>query len=149
MNEPARTAGGLAIPGDVADRLGRDPSLLDENMPRPVVEEHEPRKMPTEAVARSTDPGTSWGAARSIPEDQLRQSQAAVLAALREFGPATDETLAERYKARRLQVDWPLQSPSGLRTRRHELTEAGYVEDSGRLEKLPSNRWSIVWQVVE
>lgn len=92
-----------------------------------------------EAVARSTDPPTSWAAAKSLGD--LRESQSAVLAFLREHGPMTDEQLVARYDRE------PRQSPSGLRTRRKELVEDfDLVVDTGRKEKLLSGRQAIVWE---
>jgi hypothetical protein len=91
--------------------------------------------------ARSTDPETSWEAARSITPHVLRENQAAVLNVLRLYGPLTDEGIAAYYG------DRPKQSPSGLRTRRHELQELGLVEDSGERARLRSGRQAIVWRV--
>lgn len=101
-----------------------------------IVSKHRP-------VARRTDPETSWAAARSIPADQLRESQRAVLAMLRRFGPMTDEGIAEALAGTQYVI-----SPSGARTRRSELVAAGYVRDSGKRVRLPSGRQSIVWEAV-
>jgi predicted ArsR family transcriptional regulator len=43
----------------------------------------------------------------------------------------------------------PWSSPSGLRTRRHELTDIGYVEDSDLRVKTYSGRSAIVWRLTE
>jgi hypothetical protein len=91
--------------------------------------------------ARWSDPLTSHQAAASVT--RMRRSQAAVLAVLREEGPATDEEIAARYRT----PPRPMQSPSGLRTRRAELVEAGLVRDSGERRRLPSGRLGIVWEV--
>jgi hypothetical protein len=91
----------------------------------------------TAAHARSTDPETSHDAADSVRN--IRASQIAVLA-LFMAGPATDEQLAERAKARRLRI-----SPSGLRSRRSELVRMGMVVDTGERERTYSNRRTIVW----
>jgi len=93
------------------------------------------------AHARWTDPVTSHLAAASIPEQSLRLNQQAVLHLLRRLGPSTDEDIALAY-------DGPRQSPSGLRTRRHELVAAGFVADSGQRRPLMSGRLSIVWEAV-
>jgi hypothetical protein len=96
-----------------------------------------------DARARSTDPETSWAAARSITPDALRANQSAVLQVLGKYGPMTDEQLADEYA----RCDWfAPQSPSGLRTRRHELQELGLVEDSGERARLRSGRQAIVWR---
>lgn len=104
----------------------------------------EPTIPPAEPRARRTDPATSHDAARSIKAAALRASQEAVLKFLRRHGPATDVELVEGYPewARALH---PPQSPSGLRTRRHELVEAGAVVDTGDRAELPSGRKAIVW----
>jgi hypothetical protein len=89
---------------------------------------------------RSSDPQTSVDAALSITPDALRENQVAVLNVLRLYGPLTDEGIAAWYG------DRPKQSPSGLRTRRHELQELGLVEDSGKRARLRSGRQAIVWR---
>lgn len=91
------------------------------------------------AVARATDPDTSWSAAQSIRAERIRASQAAILAILRTHGPLTDEGI------------WPHvdgQSLSGARTRRSELVAQGLVEDSGRRALTAAGRRSIVWRAV-
>lgn len=97
------------------------------------------------AVARSSDPPTSWEAARSIRGKRIRESQAIVLRLLRAYGPMTDEQLLE-YLAR---SEWAgTLSPSGARTRRSELVSRGLVFDTRRRWRLASGRLAIVWQAV-
>lgn len=98
-----------------------------------------------EAHARSTDPGTSHEAARSIDGESLRISQRAVLDLLRTRGPMPDHDLVELYDRT---VPYPQQSHSGIRTRRRELVDAGLVVDTGERVRLPSGRRAIVWAVV-
>jgi hypothetical protein len=93
------------------------------------------------AHARRTDPHTSHAAAASITEQQLTDGQRAVLQTLRRIGPAIDPQIVASYVG-------PWQSPSGLRTRRHELVERGLVRDTERRVKLPSGRQAIVWEAV-
>ena len=93
-----------------------------------------------EAVARSTDPGTSWEAARSITPEKLRESQYKVLRVLQIYGPMNDERLTEMVVG--------LMSQSGARTRRSELVSMGLVRDSGRKDVLRSGRRAIVWEAV-
>lgn len=90
------------------------------------------------ARSRATDPTTSYKAAGSV---NVADGRAKVMALLSE-GPATDATLLARARARGVLI-----SDSGLRTRRAELTAQGLVRDSGRVEKSPSGRASIVWEV--
>ena len=104
-----------------------------------------------EAVARSTDPGTSWEAARSITPEKLRKDQAAVLHAIKRWGPLTDEALDahfSRFRTTPPSPDFRTLSPSGVRTRRSELVSMGLVRDSGRKDTLRSGRKAIVWEAV-
>ncbi len=96
-----------------------------------------------EAVARRTDPQTSHTAADSV--QALRDSQQRVLKVLQDDGDGTDEDIASWYASSERLLGWPQQSPSGLRTRRSELVDAGFVFDTGRRKTLPSGRESIVW----
>lgn len=97
-------------------------------------------------LARTTDPDTSHEAAASLDDPQIRASQEAVLTVLAAIGPSTDHVLA-RYYERAVQcgIDIPFQSPSGLRTRRKELTRMGRIVDSGIRDVTPSGRRAIVW----
>ena len=90
-------------------------------------------------VARSDDLETSWEAARSVTS--LSDKHAAVLRTLRRIGGGTDADITRFYKG-------PEQSPSGLRTRRHELVDLGLVRDSGRTKLLATGRKSVVWEAV-
>ena len=94
------------------------------------------------AVARAGDPGTSWEAAESIAPERIRFSQRLVLAVLRELGPSTDEDIYADPA-----IHYAL-SPSGARTRRSELVDAGLVRDTGLRSRLKSGRRSIVWEAL-
>lgn len=94
--------------------------------------------------ARRTDPETSHEAAASVTD--LRARQAAVLVALRHLGPSTDERLVEQYP--RIFPAVP-QSPSGLRTRRHELVAGGLVEWTGVKKVIASGRQARVWRAIQ
>jgi len=93
-----------------------------------------------EAHARNSDPWTSHAAARSLDVERLRETQKAVLACFVKQGNMCHEQLVERYGH-----GPPLQSVSGLRTRCHELVDAGYLRDSGDTIVLASGRSSIIW----
>lgn len=97
------------------------------------------------ALARRADPATSHDAARSIQGDRLRDSQEAILALLRRFGPMCDTELLDTYQRYAASSDYPRQSPSGIRSRRHELVNAGRVVDTGERMKLSPGRQSIIW----
>lgn len=104
--------------------------------------------------ARASDPETSHAAASSIEQPKLRARQQAILAVLRgaPTGGLTDHELAKAYArwqelSPQLPTATPIpeQSPSGLRTRRAELTAMGLVHDTGDRRPLPSGRSAIVW----
>jgi hypothetical protein len=90
------------------------------------------------AHARRSDPATSHDAAASV---RVRQSQRAVLRMFLAYGPMTDTELVVRTAE--------IMSASGARTRRSELVDKGFVEDSGPRVKLPTGRLAIVWKVID
>jgi hypothetical protein len=94
-----------------------------------------------EARARSTDPDTSHDAARSIGE--MTEKRQAVLDIIRAIGGGTDEDIIDAYRS----SSAPMQSASGIRTRRAELVLCGLVEDSGMRRQRSSGRHAIVWKV--
>ena len=95
------------------------------------------------AVARSTDPSTSHGAAQGFTADRLRADHRLVLAILHVHGPLTDFALARQATAEtgshRIQTS--------LGVRRGELTTAGLVADSGFKGKSDTGRPSIRWTI--
>lgn len=93
------------------------------------------------ASARKTDPETSHAAAASVGDVNLTKQY--ILKALRR--PRIDEDLIDAY---RQQKKAPLQSESGIRSRRSELVRAGLVQDSGKRLLTRSGRSSIVWERV-
>lgn len=94
------------------------------------------------AVARGSDPGTSWQAAHSQEPQRLRQSQQAVLAVLRRSAIGlTDEELRFEIDAEGYRI-----SDSGLRTRRSELVRLGLAADSGLRRVTAAGRQTIVWR---
>ena len=114
-----------------ADEPPQGGLLVDEAVQSPT---------PSGAVARTTDPDTSWAAARSIDNEALRASQQQVLEILRKHGPLTDEAIYRYVNGE--------QSVSGARTRRSELVDAGLVRDSGARARTAAGRQTIVWEVV-
>ena len=104
--------------------------------------------LPVRAHARASDPVTSHQAARSVGD--LRSSQLAVLRLFADAANAgihgmTDEQLVRWYGRQQRQ---PLQSASGLRTRRRELVDAGYLTDTGERARMASGRSAVVWGMV-
>lgn len=105
------------------------------------------------AHARRTDPGTSHEAARSLEPMRLNANRLAVLGVIARVGrPLADEQWMVAYgrdaPARGVEPaadDLPRQSPSGLRSRRNDLVEMGYVEAVG--ETKIRNRRCITWGI--
>lgn len=100
------------------------------------VERHPPR-----AVARRTDPHTSWEAAASLNPKLLSKIQEEVLAFFRRVGRATDEQMIEALRDN----DY---ANSSLQTRRCELVRLGYLRDSGVVAVNRRGRNMIVWELV-
>lgn len=94
--------------------------------------------LPQAAHARHSDPITSEMAAATV---NIGLSQMLVLAALQRIGEATDEQLHEA-----ITLFGNVISPSGSRTRRKELTDAGYIKNSGRLGVTKAGRKTIIWE---
>jgi RNase adaptor protein for sRNA GlmZ degradation len=93
--------------------------------------------------ARLTDPITSHEAAESV--GNLTATKQAILDLLKL--PATDEELVNRYQSVVRLGLAPQASPSGIRSRRHELAEINLVKqiDYG---KSAMGRKAIVWGLV-
>ena len=91
--------------------------------------------------ARNGDPETSHDAAASLSPDTIRLSQQRVLDYLYRWGPLTDTELVAALNGE--------QSPSGIRTRRRELADLGFVQDSGQRATLKSGRKAILWSIDE
>jgi hypothetical protein len=102
------------------------------------------------AHARRTDPDTSHEAAASITIDTMSKSQFAVLTVIRAFGPLADHELDATYEKLRARGDegLPMQSPSGIRTRRRELYDAGLIEPAGETTT-PTGRRALTWRAAE
>ena len=97
------------------------------------------------AHARTTDPRTSRDAAASV--DVHADRYRGILHLL--IGePMSDEQLWCHYTAYQAAYGWPQQSPSGLRTRRRELVDAGYVRASRVEGRTESGRACQLWELV-
>lgn len=90
--------------------------------------------------ARLTDPITSVEAADSVAN--LTATKKAILDLLKV--PCTDESLVARYESLARTYTVPMASPSGIRSRRHELAVAGYLT-AVDYSKSASGRRAIVW----
>lgn len=91
-------------------------------------------------ATRRGDPATSRAAARKAGE-KVTQKQLAVLTVFQMYGAMTDEELVDRYESLRREIAHrpecsdmlPQQTPSGIRSRRSELTNStlAYVIPAG------------------
>jgi hypothetical protein len=93
--------------------------------------------------ARTTDPITSHQAAASVTN--LSATKNFILWLFDKFAYLTDEELYAHYCRYMASGDAPMASASGVRTRRSELTETGYLVDSGIRGKTASGRNAITW----
>jgi hypothetical protein len=91
-------------------------------------------------VARRTDPATSHAAARSVGDTGTIRAR--ILELIRTEGPVTDEELVELIERRHPGTA----TPSGIRTRRKELVDMGYLEDSGQRDTTRAGRQAAIWQ---
>lgn len=108
--------------------------------------------MSIQAFARRHDPQTSRDAAASVVN--LGRTQDAILFLLSEYGPQTDEKIADMFYTRNC---WSIPrdqnlfsvmvSPSGLRSRRAELVRMGKIETCG-IGKTASGRNCHIWRAV-
>lgn len=98
------------------------------------------------AVARRSDPETSWEAAKSVTN--IRESQWLVWMTLLGAGPKADFELyplvLENHKGL---FSKPI-STSGARTRRSELVKLGMVEFANKFRKNDSGRRTRVWRAL-
>ena len=87
-------------------------------------------------VARRTDPGTSWAAAR-LTEPRAGTNRALALRVLREHpGGLTDFELADLTGLQQTSIG----------KRRGELRDAGLVRATERTRRAPSGALAIVWE---
>lgn len=93
------------------------------------------------AKSRAKDPESSRDAARQA-SNKLRESQEAVLRLFRVMGEMSDEQLVTEYTWRTSQYPamYPPQTPSGLRTRRHELVLCERISYTGRRDESVADR---------
>lgn len=99
-----------------------------------------PMSTPT---ARRTDPSTSHLAAASVRVSDLPAVKQAIVTLFAVCGPMTDEQLWDVWQQR---IHSKPISPSGLRTRRRELADAGWIRDSGSKRPMSTGRMAIVWE---
>ena len=96
--------------------------------------------------SRVTDPQTSHDAAQSISANSMTSMKRNILNLLK--SAMTDEQLVTVYNSWADFTGEPFGSPSGIRSRRSELVNAGLVADTGERVKMRSGRFAIVWKAV-
>ena len=92
------------------------------------------------AKVRRYDPGTSFSAALSQTPEKSRGLYMAIRQILARK-PMTDEELLALFQSRSKSV-----TPSGVRSRRAELVDAGWLRDSGEKRPTAAGNTSIVWE---
>ncbi len=93
---------------------------------------------PPPAVARNTDPATSFAAAASISPETMRDTYKLIVNILGDHGPQADFEIEGWMPAGK-------QSSSGIRTRRKEMEKAGYVQYVGYTKRNPRQLSVRVW----
>jgi len=95
------------------------------------------------ATARSTDPITSHEAGESITYKTATEIQKNILVLFMKHKTLDDKTLLKYYRGA---FDSEV-ADSSVRTRRHELVEAGLIKDSGLKIKQRNGRRAILWAI--
>jgi hypothetical protein len=102
--------------------------------------------MPFEALARTSDPHTSHTAAAHItPRAGTIRAEVLDIAKGLPHG-FTHRDMVAHYQYRVRHMDAPPTTDSSVRTRVHELVQAGDIHDSGRLVTSPHGRSEIIWE---
>lgn len=99
--------------------------------------------VPVGRHVRTTDPKTSWNAAKIEPE-AWSDLQRAIVDILRDAGPLTDDELHREYLARNYQR----RSQSRIRTARKELQLSGIVAPAETLGRSRMGNESQRWEVI-
>lgn len=97
----------------------------------------------TSTKVRRHDPGTSWEAATKQTPEKSQRLYKAIHRILSATGAKTDDELIGFMEAQHFS-----HTPSGVRSRRRELTDAGWVRDSGTKRLSNAGGPSIVWEAV-
>ena len=93
-------------------------------------------------AARATDPWTSKDAAMRAAVAPLQDR---LIYLFENSFPMTDDELIAEYARAATRFHWKPASPSGIRSRRSELVDMGYLIDTGRTALTPSGRHTIIW----
>lgn len=98
---------------------------------------------PVTSKVRKHDRATSWEAAWSQTPEKSQKLYRLIYELLRKLGPLTDEELHNAL----VDMDYPHTS-SGLRTRRSELTAAGWVRSTNIRRTTQNDAPSTAWEHV-
>lgn len=93
------------------------------------------------AFARATDPHTSWEAAETLTDDEIRASQQLVLSYIRNVGRAFIKEVEDA-----LHADLPGRSRTRIRTACSELRALGHLEIAGYARPPGSPRRAMILQ---
>lgn len=130
---------------DLPSEMPTPTEWRDDPAPRPRRPPARGEFAPAARVARSSDPDTS----RETPVLNLTAKRRAVLEAMNHYVECADMQLVDWYAAdTRCGTRWPVQSPSGIRTRRSELVAVGYVRNSGG-HVIDGGRRHIRWRITD
>lgn len=102
---------------------------------------------PFEALARTTDPQTSHIAAALVTPraGTIRDEVLEIARGLPHGFTHRDMVALYAYRVRHMGA--PPTTDSSVRTRVHELVEAGHLHDGGRRMTSPHGRTEIIWTV--
>lgn len=102
----------------------------------------------TKGLARTSDPVTSHAAAADAVQRSttIRERVALILEAAGRG--MTHDAIISEYRRQASRLGWPPASDSGIRTRVHELVQAGRVEQSAAAARSKYGRASILWRAV-
>jgi hypothetical protein len=103
----------------------------------------EPRKL-----VRRNDPDTSWEAAISASSKNFKALYTDILRVLQQVSSHLTGLTDEQLVSILTKTLGRSYSPSGVRTRRSELVDAGWVRDSGARHPTQSGKPAIVWEFV-
>lgn len=99
--------------------------------------------VPSQTRVRSVSEGTSFQAAIAVTPEKAQRIYNQLMYFYQQSDGLTDDEMLERFKEFNL-----AHSPSGLRARRSELRDKGWVRDSGKKRPSNSGHSSIVWERV-
>lgn len=139
----------LRASGSDLGQFGEDVDLLlNVTAPREQQEVRQlPKPRPVWERIRRTDPSTSWEAGRRLSPESTRELYNDIIFVMWnnvKLDGLTDEELIFVLTEQMFKK----YTPSGIRSRRSELVEAGWLRDSGQRRNTKAGRPAIVWEWV-